>query len=82
MVKNLKKKSFHKYLLCLLTGMLIVGSISVYAVSTIIDSKEVSYDNENSKGSYDNVQSSIDELCTRDIKIYQVNKIQFILKRF
>ena len=65
MVKNLKKKSFHKYLLCLLTGMLIVGSISVYAVSTIIDSKEVSYDNENSNGSYDNVQLSIDELYQR-----------------
>ncbi len=65
MVKNLKKKSFHKYLLCLLTGMLIVGGISVYAVSTIIDSKEVSYDNKNSNGSYDNVQDSIDELYQR-----------------
>ena len=45
--------------------MLVVGSISVYAVSTIIDSKEVSYDNGNSKGSYDNVQGSIDELYQR-----------------
>ena len=45
--------------------MLVVGSISVYAVSTIIDSKEVSYDNETSKGSYDNVQLSIDELYQR-----------------
>ncbi len=64
-MKNLKKKSFHKYLLCFLAGMLVVGSISVYAVSTIIDSKEVSYDNGNSKGSYDNVQLSIDELYQR-----------------
>ena len=45
--------------------MLIVGSISVYAVSTIIDSKEVSYDKKNSNGSYDNVQDSIDELYKR-----------------
>ena len=65
MVKNLKKKSFHKYLLCFLAGMLVVGSISVYAVTTIIDSKEVSYDKKNSSGSYDNVQDSIDELYQR-----------------
>ena len=45
--------------------MLVVGSISVYAVSTIIDSKEVSYDKKNSNGSYDNVQDSIDELYQR-----------------
>ena len=64
-MKNLKKKSFHKYLLCFLAGMLVVGSISVYAVEAIIDSKEVSYDNETSKGSYDNVQLSIDELYQR-----------------
>ena len=61
-MKNLEKKNFHKYLICLLTGILVVGSISVYAVSTIIDSKEVSYDNKTSNGSYDNVQNSIDEL--------------------
>ena len=48
-----------------ITSILLVGTISVFAVSTIIDSKEVSYDNETSKGSYDNVQNSIDELYKR-----------------
>ena len=60
-----KKKSFHKYILCFLAGILVVGSISVYAVTAIIDSKEVSYDKKNSNGSYDNVQDSIDELYKR-----------------
>ena len=48
-----------------ITSILLVGTISVFAVSTIIDSKEVSYDNKTSKGSYDNVQNSIDELYKR-----------------
>ena len=60
-----KIRDFQKYILCFLAGILVVGSISVYAVTTIIDSKEVSYDNKASKGSYDNVQLSIDELYKR-----------------
>ena len=74
-----KIRDFQKYILCFLAGILVVGSISVYAVTTIIDSKEVSYDNKASKGSYDNVQLSIDELYKR---ILQANKIPFIKKKF
>ena len=60
-----KIKDFHKYMVGCIIGIIIVGSISVYAVTTIIDSKEVSYDKKNSSGSYDNVQDSIDELYKR-----------------
>ena len=46
-------------------GILLVGSISVYAVSAVIEGSEVSYNNTTSKGSYTNVQGSIDELYQR-----------------
>ena len=61
----MKKKNFHKYITGCVIGIVLVGVISVYAVDTIIDSKEVSYNNGTSKGSYDNVQDSIDELYKR-----------------
>ncbi len=59
-MKILKKN--YKFILGFIIGIILVGSISVYAVSTIIDSKDVTYDNKNSKGSAKNVQESIDEL--------------------
>ena len=55
-----------KYILLgIVIGILIVGSISVYAVTAVIEGSEVSYNNQTSKGSYTNVQGSIDELYQR-----------------
>ncbi len=56
---KLLQKSY-KFILGIVVGIVLVGSISVYAVETIIDSKDVTYDNKNSSAK--NVQESIDEL--------------------
>ncbi len=53
-------KKNYKYLFSFVLGAILVGSISVYAASAIIDSKDVTYNNKNSSAK--NVQDSIDEL--------------------
>ena len=60
-----KINELHKYIIGMLLGVLLVGSISVYAVTAVIEGSEVSYNNQTSKGSYTNVQGSIDELYQR-----------------
>ena len=61
----MKKNSIFKYITGIVIGILLTSIVGVYAVTAIIDSKEVSYDNKASKGNYDNVQDSIDELYKR-----------------
>ena len=52
------------FMLGMILGLVISVS-SVYAVEAYIESNKVSYDNSKSKGSYKEVQSSIDELYER-----------------
>ena len=56
-------KNNYKIVIGLILGIL-VSSISVYAVEKVsmIDSEEVTYNNTESHGDYDNVQETIDEL--------------------
>ncbi len=54
-------KKNYKFILGLICGI-IISSTGVYAASTIIKSKDVSYDKVSSGGKYDNVQDAIDEL--------------------
>ncbi len=51
-----------KYLLGFIIGIIVAGTFSVYAISSLIDSKVVSYDNNKSKNNIENVQDSIDDL--------------------
>ncbi len=57
-------KNNYKFILGMILGLVISVS-SVYAVEAYIESNKVSYDNSKSKGSYKEVQSSIDELYER-----------------
>ncbi len=57
-------KNNYKFILGIILGLVISVS-SVYAVEAYIESNKVSYDNSKSKGSYKEVQSSIDELYER-----------------
>ncbi len=54
-------KNNYKLFIGIIIGALISGT-SVYAATTIIKSKDVSYDKSSSGGKYDNVQDAIDEL--------------------
>ena len=48
---------------------ILLSTTSVYAVTTVIESKEVVYDNSRKGGSSENVQGSIDELYTKIKKL-------------
>ncbi len=59
-----KTKNKIKLLIGIIIGLILSVS-GVYATSSMIESEEVTYDNKNSDGKYNNVQSSIDELYER-----------------
>ena len=58
-------KNAYRYLIGTIIGIVLVIGISVYAVTTVIESSEVTYNNQTSKGGSTNVQGSIDELYQR-----------------
>ena len=60
-----KIKDIHKFFLGIFVGIVLVIGISVYAVTAVIESSEVTYNNQTSKGGSTNVQGSIDELYQR-----------------
>ncbi len=51
----------------------IISTTGVYAATTIIKSKDVSYDKTYSDGKYDNVQDSIDELYEKAKDAYKIH---------
>ncbi len=66
-------KNNSKLIIGLIIGALISGT-SVYAATTIIKSKDVSYDKTTSGGKYDNVQDAIDELYEKSGLLSEVWK--------
>ena len=54
-----------KFFIGIFVGIVLVIGISVYAVTAVIESSEVTYNNQTSKGGFTNVQGSIDELYQR-----------------
>ena len=62
-------KTAYRYLIGTIIGIVLVIGISVYAVTTVIESSEVTYNNQTSKGGSTNVQGSIDELYQKYKKL-------------
>ncbi len=66
-------KKNYKFILGFIFGI-IISATGVYAATTIIKSKDVSYDKTTSGGKYDNVQDAIDELYEKSGLLSEVWK--------